>query len=232
MSTSIFVRSGASPSDAHTVPRIDSRNAQALPPPENVSPRSAHGVHRFDYAALLAARRTVVHSVSDAPHALDQQDEPSDEADPSSGRAECFPLISNACDTPEPVPMPAEPVKSLTIATHIAHAAAPIASVTLREERDHLGLLGALSRAIAAFCGDPAVATGVQWEAHVALSDRILASTELHVSLSHFDLQLRFDTQNCEARQLILAHSVALEHELDTMLRAWGQPRTVRITMW
>jgi type III secretion control protein HpaP len=64
------------------------------------------------------------------------------------------------------------------------------------------------------------------------LSDRLLASTELQVSLSHFDLQLRFDARDRDARQLLLAHSVALERELDAMLRAWGQPKTVRITVW
>ena len=89
-----------------------------------------------------------------------------------------------------------------------------------------------LSREVAAFCGDPAVAAAGQWEAQVVLNDRILPATELQVSLSHFDLLLRFDTQDREARQLLLAHSIALEHELDAMLRAWGQPRTVRLTVW
>lgn len=214
--------------------RIDSRDARALPPPDDASPRAARGARRFDYAALLAARRTVVRPVSDAPPASRQQDDPSAEPDPSSARAEHFPLISNERDTPasDPAPTSAELAESRTIAARIASAAAPIATVTLQEQRDHLGLLGVLSREIAAFCGDPAVAAGGQWEAHVVLNDRILASTELHVSLSHFDLQLRFDTQDREARQLLLAHSVALEQELDTMLRAWGQPRTVRLTVW
>ncbi|AOL06892.1 MULTISPECIES: type III secretion system protein SctP [Burkholderia] len=216
------------------MPRIDSRDARALPPPDDATPRTARGARRFDYAALLATRRTVARPVSDAPPASRQQNDPSDEADPSSGRAEPFPLISNERDAPasDPAPTPAELAECRAIAARIASAAAPIATVTLQEQRDHLGLLGVLSREIAAFCGDPAVAAGGQWEAHVVLSDRILAATELHVSLSHFDLQLRFETQDREARQLLLAHSVALEQELDTMLRAWGQPRTVRLTVW
>ncbi|OXI96261.1 MULTISPECIES: type III secretion system protein SctP [Burkholderia] len=216
------------------MPRIDSRDARALPPPDDAPPRTARGARRFDYAALLATRRTVARPVSDAPPASRQQNDPSDEADPSSGRAEPFPLISNERDAPasDPAPTPAELAECRAIAARIASAAAPIATLTLQEQRDHLGLLGVLSREIAAFCGDPAVAAGGQWEAHVVLSDRIVAATELHVSLSHFDLQLRFETQDREARQLLLAHSVALEQELDTMLRAWGQPRTVRLTVW
>ncbi|MGU7810738.1 type III secretion system protein SctP [Burkholderia sp. AW49-1] len=214
--------------------RIESRDARALPPPDDASPRAARSARRFDYAALLAARRTVVRPVSDAPPASRQGDDSPGEPDPSSGRAETVPLISTERDTPasDTAPTPAELAECRTIAARIASAAAPIATVTLQEQRDHLGLLGVLSREIAAFCGDPAVAAGGQWEAHVVLSDRILASTELHVSLSHFDLQLRFDTRDHEARRLLLAHSVALEQELDTMLRAWGQPRTVRLTVW
>nr|WP_264159013.1 type III secretion system protein SctP [Burkholderia vietnamiensis] len=205
-----------------------------MPPPDDASPRSGRGARRFDYAALLAARRTVVRPVSDAPPASRRPDDPNDEADSSPARAEAAPLISTARDIPtsDPAPTPAELAECRAIAARIASAAAPIATVALREQRDHLGLLDVLSREIAAFCGDPAVAAGGQWEAHVVLNDRILASTELHVSLSHFDLQLRFDTQDREARQLLLAHSVALEQELDTMLRAWGQPRTVRLTVW
>ncbi|MGS0891219.1 type III secretion system protein SctP [Burkholderia stagnalis] len=214
--------------------RIDRRDARPLPAPEDAGPPSARGTRRFDYAALLAARRTVARPVSDAPPASRQPDDPAAGSDDAFAPPDGYPLISNERDAPsrDAEPTPAELAECRAIAARIAHAAAPIAAVTLQEQRDHLGLLGVLSREIAAFCGDAAVASGGPWEAHVVLNDRILASTELHVSLSHFDLRLRFDTQDRDARQLLLAHGMALERELDAMLRAWGQPKTVRITVW
>lgn len=214
--------------------RIDSRDAPPLPTRDDAGPVPARGARRFDYAALLAARRTVARPVSDAPPASREPDDAGAEPDPSPAPHEQVPLISNERDAPAPDtwPTPAERAECEAIAARIASAATPIASVTLQERRDHLGLLGVLSREVAAFCGDPAVAAAGQWEAQVVLNDRILPATELQVSLSHFDLLLRFDTQDREARQLLLAHSIALEHELDAMLRAWGQPRTVRLTVW
>ncbi|MCA8023430.1 type III secretion system protein SctP [Burkholderia metallica] len=214
--------------------RVDVRDVRAMLHPDDSSPRSPRSTRKLDYSALLATRRTVVRPVPDAPPASRQQDDPSNEPDPSSRRTDDFPLISNEHEPPSSHAelTPAELAECRVIATRIANAAAPIASATLQERRNHLGLLSALSREIAEFCSDPAVAAGGQWEAHVVLNDRVLASTELHVSLSYFELQLRFDTQNSEARQLLLAHSIALERELDSMLRAWGQLRTVRFTVW
>ncbi|VWC56517.1 type III secretion protein HpaP [Burkholderia lata] len=213
--------------------RIDTRDARPLPAQDDAGPPSVRGARRFDYAALLAARRTVVRPVSDAPPASRQPDDPVESGD-ATAPSDSYPLMSNERDAPshDREPTSAELAECRAIAARISHAAAPIAAVTLQEQRDHLGLLGVLSREIAAFCGDAAVAAGGPWEAHVVLNDRILPATELHVSLSHFDLQLRFDAQDRDARQLLLGHSMVLERELDAMLRAWGQPKTVRITVW
>lgn len=215
--------------------RIDSRD---LPTPQDDARTSPvrGGTHRFgfDYAALLAARRTLVRPVSDTPSAFHQQHHPFDESSAFNAPSENFPLISKEHDRPaaESLPTAAEVAECQAIAARIANAAAPIASITLQEQHNHLGLLDILSREIATFCSDPAIANSGHWEVHVTLNDQILASTELHVSLSYFDLQLRFDTQDREARQLLLTHSVALEYELSTILRAWGQPRTVHISVW
>ncbi|WP_323123316.1 type III secretion system protein SctP [Burkholderia alba] len=214
--------------------RIDTREVRSLPAPADADPSPARGVRRFDYAVLLAARRTVVRPMSGAQPTLCPSDSRSTESDPPSAKPEDYRLISNERDTPSPDagPTPAELAECRAISTRISNTATPIAAAALREQRDHLSLLGALSRDITAFCGNAAVAAGGPWEAHIVLSERILASTELHMTLSHFDLQLRFDTQDCDARQLLLTHSTALERDLDSILRVWGQSKVVRITVW
>ncbi|OXJ06582.1 type III secretion system protein SctP [Burkholderia sp. AU6039] len=211
--------------------RIDS--ADIRPPSNQDDPPPLPG-RGFDYAALLARRRTVVRPVSDAPRAArsrDDRDAAPDTAVPLPGTFSSLPIEYETADS-ELHLTPTELLECRAVGTRIASAAAPIASVALQAQRDRLRLLDLLSREIAAFCSDGAVATSGQWEAHIVLSDRILASTELQLSLSHFDLQLRFDAKDLEARQLLLVHSTALEQALDTVLRAWGQPKRVRITVW
>ncbi|VWC38117.1 type III secretion protein HpaP [Burkholderia lata] len=214
--------------------RIDSVEVRPSSNQDDPPPLPGRGARGFNYAALLARRRTIVRPVSDAPTAArsrDDRDAQPDTAVPPSGSFSSLPTEYETADAESHL-TPAELLECRAVGSRIASAAAPIASVTLQAQRDHLGLLDVLSREIAAFCTDGAVASGGQWEAHLVLSDRILAATELQLSLSHFDLQLRFDARDLEARQLLLAHSTALEHALDTMLRAWGQPKRVRITVW
>ncbi|WP_175997481.1 type III secretion system protein SctP [Burkholderia stabilis] len=214
--------------------RIDSADLRAPSNQDDPPPLPGRGARGFDYAALLGRRRTVVRPVSDAPpaaRAQDDRDAAPETAVPHPGTFSSVPTGYETADSESHL-TPTELLECRAVGTRIANAAAPIASVALQAQRDHLRLLDALSREIAAFCADGAVATGGQWEAHIVLSNRILPATELHLSLSHFDLQLRFDAKDLEARQLLLAHSTALEQALDTMLRAWGQPKRVRITVW
>ncbi|KWN14691.1 hypothetical protein WT83_16485 [Burkholderia territorii] len=201
---------------------------------DDAGARLARDARRFDYAGLLTARRTVLRPVSDVQADSRQSSDPCVSPEHSATSPEEFLPTSNGRGTPSPNTQlpPVELTECRTIATHIESAAVPIASIMMQQQYDHSNLLGTLSREIAAFCGDTAIATGGPWEAYVVLNERILPSTELHVSLSHFDLQLRFDARDREAHRLLSGHCTALERELDAMLRAWGCPRSVRITVW
>ncbi|CAM2159670.1 type III secretion system protein SctP [Paraburkholderia tropica] len=118
------------------------------------------------------------------------------------------------------------------LGSHIAHAAAPAVSAVLVRQQRMVALLAALARHIGAFCGDPAVAEAGNWEVELPIDPAVLPHTTLYLSLSRFRLQLRFDTQAPESRQLLLEHSGLLERELDAILRAWGEPRDIELTFW
>ncbi|CAB3764344.1 type III secretion system protein SctP [Paraburkholderia humisilvae] len=145
--------------------------------------------------------------------------------------------LSPDAASPQPEDASAAARHSAELAQHtllgkrIADAAAPLMSALVTHDQQAVELVGRLARGIAAFCGDAAVVEAGHWYAQVPLDASVLPNTTLYLALSPFVLELRFDADSIEAKQLILSHSAMLEAELNAVLRAWGEPRIVELTV-
>ncbi|WP_323073929.1 type III secretion system protein SctP [Mycetohabitans endofungorum] len=108
----------------------------------------------------------------------------------------------------------------------------PLVTKILRTQNQMLELVGKLAHEIATFCGDRAINDSGTWEAYLPLDASVLQQTTLHLTLSYLTLSLRFDTTDDDSRRLLLAQAPMLERELDTLLRTWGTPREIQLTIW
>ncbi|WP_176059730.1 type III secretion system protein SctP [Paraburkholderia sp. BCC1876] len=224
------------------------------PPDDDAAARSASRGRGFDYASLLGRRRAVLrlnHQADSGTNtgAGSQNDHPADDAEAAghaSAPAAPRPFFSHEDGNG---PQAAEDsagssangiagagntlqTERLAIGSRVEDAAQPVVSAVYRQQQRFVQLLGSLAREIGAFCGDPSIAEAGNWEVQLPLDQKLLPQTTLYLTLSRFSLQLRFDTTDTVARQLLLEHSALLERELDTLLRAWGEARDIELTVW
>ena len=113
------------------------------------------------------------------------------------------------------------------IETHAAPCVGAIAA--MRQEFD--GWVRFLVERAADFCCDRAVGAQGQWAIRLALDPAILPECTLHLSLSHFTLALRFETQASPSRQLVLHHEETLKAQLAATLAQRGEPRDIEIAV-
>ncbi len=113
------------------------------------------------------------------------------------------------------------------IETHAAPCIGAIAA--MRQEFD--GWVRFLVERAADFCCDRAVGAQGQWSIRLALDPAILPECTLHLSLSHFTLALRFETQANPSRQLVLHHEETLKAQLAATLAQRGEPRDIEIAV-
>ncbi|PLZ00288.1 hypothetical protein CY652_21845 [Burkholderia sp. WAC0059] len=85
---------------------------------------------------------------------------------------------------------------------------------------------------VADFCSDPSVLSRGHWHLQVPIDPALMPGCTLHLTLSHFDLRLRFDTSDAMSKQLISQHSDILVKRLDALLRQYGSPREIEIVTW
>ncbi|MCM2551096.1 type III secretion protein [Burkholderia glumae] len=218
---------------------IDSRTARVIPGTAADEPGGARE-RRFDYASLAARR---------APHRLPARGQPQQDGreapDEEAGQAgialyfdpRTAPDESAAAPpAPPAAPMPSVPPMSEdardSLRSRVERAAVPVVSAVYMHQQQYLKVLGVLTREIAAFCGDPAIAGAGNWEAQMTLDPALLPHTRLALSLSRFSLRLRFDAQDPASRDLLLTHSTMLQRELADTLRAWGELRDIELTVW
>jgi hypothetical protein len=75
---------------------------------------------------------------------------------------------------------------------------------------------------VAGFCANPVVLESGNWHITISLDPTLLPGCTLSVALSHFQLTLRFETEQPQSRQLISQHAAtlrtSLEHVLQTRL--------------
>lgn len=85
----------------------------------------------------------------------------------------------------------------------------------------------------AEFCSNPAVLARGNWQMTIGLDPQQLPECNLHLSLSYFDLALRFETAHPESRQLISVHRPTLHERLAALLKqaAPDTPRNIEITV-
>jgi type III secretion control protein HpaP len=200
----------------------------------------------FNYAALLKgvrawrrlARDARTRDMAASDHADDEHGSASVRDDDHPGKPDTPALFSDvdqASEEDSNQDQDADANLSSTRATvgaHIARSATPVLAAVFARQQCMVALLASLARHIGTFCRDPAVAEAGNWDVELPLDPGVLPHTTLYLSLSRFGLQLRFDTQNPTSRQLLLEHSGLLERELDAILRAWGEPRDIELTLW
>ncbi|MCG1042853.1 type III secretion system protein SctP [Mycetohabitans sp. B8] len=121
---------------------------------------------------------------------------------------------------------------SRAVRRRLRSAVQPVVEKILLEQGSMLDMARRLAQEIAAFCTDSAINDTGTWEASLPLDPALLPDTTLNLTLSYSTLSLRFDTTDNKARELILSYASMLEHELDTLLRAWGAPRDIELTVW
>ncbi|NYH12961.1 type III secretion system protein SctP [Paraburkholderia bryophila] len=238
---------------------IVSRHVRVIPgeldngtPDDDAAARSASRGRGFDYASLLGRRRAVLrlnHQAGADADTGSQDGQPSDDAEVAehaSIPAAPRPFFAHEDGSGSPAAEDGAGssangaasasntllTERLAIGSRVEDAAQPVVSAVYRQQQRFVQLLGSLAREIGAFCGDPSIAEAGNWEVQLPLDQKLLPQTTLYLTLSRFSLQLRFDTTDTVARQLLLEHSALLERELDTLLRAWGEARDIELTVW
>lgn len=190
---------------------------------------------RFEYAAL--ARQGRARIVSTQPGAEQDQNGTADGAPPSE---ETHAAAAGLAGVADGANRPARHDDRGAIAQRdadalgerVSGATQPVVDALARVQHRFLALAVSVAQEVAAFCGDPAIAGAGNWEVQLPLDGAIFPDTMLYLSLSHFTLSLRFDTQSTQVRQLVLQYSALLERELDALLRASNAPRDIELTVW
>ena len=193
---------------------------------------------RFEYAALARlGRAQIVSAQSGAEqdrNGTAQDAPPSEAADATAARLGGIAGVADGADKParHDERGTAAQRDADTLGERVSGATQPVVDALARVQHRFLALAVAVAQEVAAFCGDPAIAGAGNWEVQLPLDGAIFPDTMLYLSLSHFTLSLRFDTQSTQVRQLVLQYSALLERELDALLRASNAPRDIELTVW
>ena len=107
----------------------------------------------------------------------------------------------------EIVPSPESLQPLLTGAARVARSAAPTHPA-----------VAAIAQTIARFCNDRAVDDSEGWQVRMPLRPDVLPETTLQLSVSSYWLQLRFETADAKARDLLFTHRDALGTALEESL--------------
>jgi type III secretion control protein HpaP len=79
-------------------------------------------------------------------------------------------------------------------------------------------LVASIGQTVARFCNERAVSESEGWQVRIPLREDVLPDTTLHLALSSYWLQLRFETRSQMARDLLLIHRGALARTLEDAL--------------
>lgn len=186
--------------------------------------------HRFDYAAL-ARRARLSRAISPAAAGHETA-----EGGAGSAPAPLFHWREDAGDhggADEHVEADEQAARQRdALVQQVSSASVPVVDALLRTQGHFLELATSLASEVAAFCADPAVGSAGNWDVQMPLDKTILPDTTLYLSLSPFQLSLRFDTSSIETKTLLLQHSTMLEREIDSLLKAWSAPRDIELMVW
>lgn len=227
---------------------IESRPLRIIPGDAEPQPLPDEArAKRFDYAALarrVRARRppgrdagasgdTSASEDHDTPahNRLRHDDTPDDTPDDAADNAGSA-RGAGAGAPPAGHSNAAPPTSDDLLPERLAHVTLPIVDSMFRTQSHFLELATSLATEVAAFASDQAIGDAGNWDVQMPLDRAILPDTTLYLSLSRFRLSLRFDTPDADTKQLLLHHSALLERELDQLLRAWGTPRDIELSVW
>jgi type III secretion control protein HpaP len=176
----------------------------------------------FDYAALVrrAYQRALAEQSRVQPGA-----EPRSATSPPEQDGDKAPEAWPAAAHPDPYPDDEHAQQRRLDALATPFVAA------LAAQQAHLAqLMHFLATRIADFCSDRAIVASGHWSAQLRLDAALLPDCTLHLTLSHFELALRFEARDPAVRQLICAHQAVLKRQLETLLDALDSPREVSVT--
>lgn len=90
-------------------------------------------------------------------------------------------------------------------------------------------LIQFLADRVTDFACDEAIRAHGNWSIRIPLDPALLRACTLYLTLSHFDLQLRFETSDDVTKHLISSNSEILKNHLDELLAKHDAPRDVEI---
>jgi type III secretion control protein HpaP len=167
-----------------------------------------------------------------------------DECDDDGGKSGQDPEhADDAADEPEPGQAAASPpgelhldaiaaIASLRGPYASAHYGAPVNAIEPPARAAHSAqqFVESIVAQVADFCSNPAVLTRGSWHITIPIAPHLLPVCTLSLTLSHFDLTLRFDTSEERSRQLILQHAATLRESLERVLQSqFDTPRSIEI---
>jgi type III secretion control protein HpaP len=179
----------------------------------------------------------------DIVEACDQQGDDGDERgdDDTSDSGEHEPEASeHACDE---VAGGSSPFVDASIVLHaeaVQHAClqaqrgapAAVSSVSIKPSPTPHRLIESIVAQVANFCSNPAVLARGQWHITIPIDTELLPDCSLSLTLSYFDLTLRFETTDERSRQLILQHVTTLRESLQALMESRSdEPRNIEITV-
>jgi len=109
--------------------------------------------------------------------------------------------------------------------------AAPFVAALANQQARIVGLMQFLATRVVDFCSDEAIVEHGSWTIRIKLDPALLPDCTLELGLSHFDLTLRFETDEESTRKLICRHEDDLKQKLAALLQQMDTPREVSIDM-
>ncbi|MEA3118269.1 MAG: type secretion control protein HpaP [Paraburkholderia sp.] len=113
-----------------------------------------------------------------------------------------------------------------------ASASAATAPVSIKPSPASHPLIESIVAQVADFCSNPAVLARGQWHITIPIDSALLPGCSLSLTLSYFDLALRFETTDERSKQLILQHVATLRESLQALMDSRSDdPRNIEITV-
>jgi type III secretion control protein HpaP len=188
-------------------------NESGDPPPSDPLPKHAD---RSPPAALNAALALALRVAAAAPG--------SGLATLSLHAAPATGVMPPPARAPQPN-QPAQPARGRVEAAAAAQALGALTGATQPNQ-----LVESIVSSVADFCSNPAVSSCSPWQITVPLDPALMPGCQLSLTLSHFDLTLRFTTTDTGSQQLILKHADSLRERLESLPSLQqGTPRRVAI---
>ncbi|MBR7963658.1 type III secretion system protein SctP [Burkholderia vietnamiensis] len=197
------------PGDAHGEP-----DEMAARRPAAATPRSG-----IDYAALVgrARRRNEYRSGRPSRPPFDDRHDPHPDAPALAPATDDNASLADEANTAEPG------------APRLSELAAPFLAALSDQQARVARLMHFLADKVVDFCTDDAVVAHGNWTIRMRIDSGLLPECTLHLTLSHFDLVLRFETSSEPVRALICRHEDTLKQRLVSLLAHMQMSREVAI---